>query len=250
MAAGHSRGLRSTGIVLGEVLVMTGPQVRAVAGGDGFRTGRADREQVIEALKAAFVHGRLTKAEFDIRAGLALSARTHADLSALTADIPAVPFVPPARTPARASTLTRRQPLAKASAGSGLCAVIAVAARWAVGHFDPGGVGPNPQHYLAPPFILLFFLAVLAALGILVAGVAASVNQRRSRRQPPWPGPGGRALDGERPEMIVRRAAPPGRSTGEDRADLRAHQSQQRRRHVYARAGRAPGGATAAPGAA
>jgi hypothetical protein len=236
--------------VLGKVLAMTGPQDRAAAGGDQLRAGHADREQVIEALKASFVHGRLTKAEFDTRAGLALAARTHADLSALTADIPAVPFVPPAPAPARPPALARRRPLAKAAAGSGLCVVIAFAARWAVGHFDPGGVGPNPEHYLAPPFILLFFLAVFAALGILVAGVAASVNQRRSRRQPPRPGPGGRALDGERPGAIVRRAVPPGRATGEDRAELRAHQPQQRRRHVAARAGRAAGGATAAPGAA
>jgi hypothetical protein len=49
-----------------------------------------------------------------------------------------------------------------------------------VGHFDPGGIGPNPEHYLAPPFILLFFLALSAALGILVAGVAVSVKQRRT----------------------------------------------------------------------
>jgi hypothetical protein len=130
------------------------------------------------------VHGRLTKAEFDTRAGQALSARTCADLSALTAGIPAVPFAPPAPALARASAPARRWPLAKAAAGSGLCLAIAVAARGAVDHFDPGGAGPNPQHYLAPPFILLAFLAVLAALGILVAGVAASVNQRRSRRQP------------------------------------------------------------------
>ena len=42
----------------------------------------------IEALKTAFVHGRLTKAELDARAGQALSARTYADLAALTTDIP------------------------------------------------------------------------------------------------------------------------------------------------------------------
>lgn len=52
-----------------KVLVMTGPQDRAAAGGDRLRAGHADREQVIEALKAAFVHGRLTKAEFDTREG-------------------------------------------------------------------------------------------------------------------------------------------------------------------------------------
>jgi hypothetical protein len=232
------------------VLVMTGPQGLAAAGGDGRRAGRADREQVIEALKAAFVHGRLTKAEFDTRAGQALSARTYVELSALTADIPALPSGLPAPDLAWQSGLARRRPLATAATGSGLSVVVAVVARWAVGHFDPGGVGPNPQHYLAPPFILLFFLAVFAAIGMLVAGVAASVNQRRSRRQPPRPGPAGRALDGGRPGVIIRRAVRRGRATGEDRADLRAHQPQQRRRHVPARAVRAPGGATAAPGAA
>jgi hypothetical protein len=230
---------------------MTGPQDRAVAGGDRLKAGHADREQVIEALKTAFVHGRLTKAEFDTRAGQALSARTYADLSALTADIPPASFGPPATAPARPPAQARRWPLAKAAAGSGLCLAVAVAARGAVAHFDPSGAGPNPQHYLAPPFILLAFLALLAALGILVAGVAAAVNQRRSRRQsPPRPGPGGRALDGERPGGTGHRQLLSGPHAGKNRADLRAHQPQQRRRHVSARAGRAPGGASAAPGAA
>jgi hypothetical protein len=42
---------------------------------------------VIGVLKAAFVRGRLTKDEFDTRAGHALTARSHADLAALTADL-------------------------------------------------------------------------------------------------------------------------------------------------------------------
>ena len=136
---------------------MTGPQERQAPGGDRLRAGHADREQVIEALKDAFVHGRLNKAEFDTRAGQALSARAYADLSALTVDIPAVPTVAPTPSPARRPSLARRRPLATAAAGSGLCVAIAFGARWAVGHFDPGGVGPNPEHYLAPPFIFLFF---------------------------------------------------------------------------------------------
>jgi hypothetical protein len=47
-----------------------------------------EREQVIGALKAAFVQGRLTKAEFDARVGQALTSPTHAELAAMTADIP------------------------------------------------------------------------------------------------------------------------------------------------------------------
>jgi hypothetical protein len=48
---------------------------------------QVDREQVLDALKAAFVQGRLTKDEFDQRVGQVLAA--YAELDALTADIPA-----------------------------------------------------------------------------------------------------------------------------------------------------------------
>jgi len=47
------------------------------------------REQVIAALQAAFVQGRLTKKEFDLRVSRALAM--YAELDALTADIPAAP---------------------------------------------------------------------------------------------------------------------------------------------------------------
>ncbi len=68
-----------------------------------FRASHADREQVIEALKAAFVQDRLTKDEFDARVGRAFTSRTGAELAALIADIPVglVAALPP-RTPARA----------------------------------------------------------------------------------------------------------------------------------------------------
>ena len=65
---------------------------RAVgAGGRSFsyvRASHADREQVIDVLKAAFVQGRLAKDELDLRLGRVLASRTYADLSALTADLP------------------------------------------------------------------------------------------------------------------------------------------------------------------
>jgi DUF1707 SHOCT-like domain len=81
---------------------MTGPQDPAAAGGDRLWAGHADREQVIEALKDAFVHGRLTKDELDLRVSQALASRTYAELGALTTDIPAglTTAEPPA--PARA----------------------------------------------------------------------------------------------------------------------------------------------------
>jgi hypothetical protein len=52
------------------------------------RVSHLDREHTAEVLKAAFVQGRLTKDEFDLRVGQALAAQTVADLTALTADLP------------------------------------------------------------------------------------------------------------------------------------------------------------------
>jgi hypothetical protein len=53
------------------------------------RASDADREQVIDVLKAAFVQGLLTKDELSTRAGQALASRTNAELAVITADIPA-----------------------------------------------------------------------------------------------------------------------------------------------------------------
>jgi hypothetical protein len=70
------------------------------------RASDADREQVIDTLKAAFVHGHLTRDELGRRAGQALVSRTYAELTAVTAGIPArltggQPPLKPARLPAR-----------------------------------------------------------------------------------------------------------------------------------------------------
>ncbi len=54
----------------------------------GLRASHADREWVIGVLKAAFVQGRLTKDEFDLRVSEAFAARTCAGLRVLMADIP------------------------------------------------------------------------------------------------------------------------------------------------------------------
>jgi hypothetical protein len=150
----------------GEVPVMTRPQGPAAAGSDRLRAGHADREQVIETLKDAFVYGRLTRDELDARAIRALAARTCADLAALTADIPAGPV---AAGPARPAAPVRRQPLAKAAAGSGSCLIIAVAAVRVAFIVDPGA-RPTPYQDWAAPMMLLAFLAVVAALGILGTG--------------------------------------------------------------------------------
>jgi hypothetical protein len=59
------------------------------ADGGHLRASDADRERVVDALKVAFVQGRLTKGELARRAGHALESRTYADLAGATAGIPA-----------------------------------------------------------------------------------------------------------------------------------------------------------------
>ena len=86
--------------------MITGPEEGAAAGRGHLRAAHADREHVIDMLKAAFVQGRLTKGELDARAGQAFTARTYAELAALTAGIPAGP--PAARQPRQAARLENR----------------------------------------------------------------------------------------------------------------------------------------------
>ena len=86
---------------------MAGPgdEIAAGTGGRGhLRASHADREQVIGILEAAFVQGRLTRDELDLRTGQALVSRTYAELAALTADIPAGLTTEKPPTPARAGS--------------------------------------------------------------------------------------------------------------------------------------------------
>lgn len=69
---------------------MAGPWFPRATGGRGrgrLRASDADREQVIDALKVAFVQGCLTKDELDTRMGLAFVSRTYAELAPITADL-------------------------------------------------------------------------------------------------------------------------------------------------------------------
>jgi hypothetical protein len=81
--------------------VTTGPADGRAARPGRMRASHADREQVVSALKTAFVQGRLAKEELDTRVGQALAARTHAELAMITDDIPAGLAVPVVVGPAR-----------------------------------------------------------------------------------------------------------------------------------------------------
>jgi hypothetical protein len=199
---------------------------------------------VINTLKDAFVHGRLTKDELDTRAGQALAARTYADLAALIADIPPAPAAGPARPPAPA----RDRPLARAAAKWGSFLIITAATIWAAFLSDPDGPGPHAHHLWAAKMLVLAYLAALAALGLFWYRADISREQSRSRGQPPRRGPVGHALEGEWRGGTGHDPAPPGPRTDPARAGLRAHQPRQHRQHIPVRAGRAPRGVRPVPG--
>jgi hypothetical protein len=139
----------------------------AAAGRGRLRASHADREHVLDVLKAAFVQGRLTEDEFDMRVGQTFASRTNAELASLTADIPAgLIGVQPLRKPAPAEAPHPQNKVVNSCA----CAVLAVLALGAA--LVIGNVG-------------LFFVFVVAILGILfvVGGrMAYSSHKKRSTR--------------------------------------------------------------------
>ena len=86
------------------------------------RASDADREQVIDTLKAAFVQGWLTRDQLGARAGQALLSRTYAELAAATDGIPARPagvVGPPALPAGRV-----RKPAGKKVAAWAACVIL------------------------------------------------------------------------------------------------------------------------------
>jgi Domain of unknown function (DUF1707) len=209
------------------------------------RASHADRERVIDALKTAFVHGRLTRDELGARTGRALAARTCAELVAVTADIPPAPAAAgPARPPAPA----RRRPLARAAAKSGICLIIMAAAIGAWLIADPEGSGLD--HSVAQLMLALAACAMWAALGIMGYAVLTTWEDRSSRGQPPpRPGPGCRALEAEQSSGTGHGPALPPDRPDQTRADLRTHRSRPGRQHSSGRSARAPHGTRPVPDA-
>src|ERR1700730_10517304 len=61
----------------------------AAVGEMATRASDRERDAVVQRVQDAFAEGRLNDDEFDERSRAALTARTHADLDALLADLPA-----------------------------------------------------------------------------------------------------------------------------------------------------------------
>jgi hypothetical protein len=126
----------------------------AAAGHRRLLASHADREQVIDQLKAAFVQDRLTRDEFDVRVGLAFTSRTNAELAALTADIPAgLTAAQPLRKPARVHS---RPSVNRAVTGTA-CMIVAAQAGMAAALLAGSG---------AAVFFMVMFTLIGAAVAI------------------------------------------------------------------------------------
>lgn len=109
-----------------------GPGDRGAAGATGrgrLRACDADREQVIDILKAAFVRGWLTRDQLGVRTGQALVSRTYADLAAVTDGIPARlnGVVGPSAAPVRRARKPVSKPVSKKVAPWAACVLIPAA---------------------------------------------------------------------------------------------------------------------------
>lgn len=102
-------------------------EIAAGAGRDShLRVSHADRDQVIDVLKAAFVQGRLTKDELEARVGQAFAVPTRAELAAVTAHIPVGPDLVQPPKPAGGQPQRPRNRAANRAVKSGVCAITAV----------------------------------------------------------------------------------------------------------------------------
>ena len=145
-------------------------QMPAAAARVHLRASRADREQVVSILKAAFVQGRLGKDEFDLRVGHAFGSRTYAELAAVTADLPAGSATAKRSQPARAQDEPMRRPgrmIALAAISLAAAAVTAVALATAAAPGRPAAIAPVRPATV--PHQFSSFIAY-AAFGWLPAG--------------------------------------------------------------------------------
>jgi hypothetical protein len=145
----------------------------AAAGGRGggdLRASHADREQVIDTLKVAFVQGRLTQDELNARTGQVYAARTYTELAEVTADIPAeLTRARPPRHPWRATKVSWLVVYALILPG-----LVTLAAL-------PGGPAPTTGTEVATWSAVVY--AIFWILGVYV--MIASRRAKHSGGQPP-----------------------------------------------------------------
>jgi hypothetical protein len=145
------------------------------------RASHGDREQVIEVLKAAFVHGRLDKDEFDLRVGRALASRTYADLTALTADIPA------RLTTARPPRLAR-EPASKKKKATAALACMTSALLAGVFTVPPLPDGKLPEMSVIVAIFVLFGIVGIGWFLLLHAWLEDRAARQSTQGLPPGDG--------------------------------------------------------------
>lgn len=161
-------------------MVGPGDETGVSAGGESrLPSTLAGRDQVIAALKTAFVQGRLTKDEFELRLGQALTI--YAQLDALTADIPAAPpaFTPPAEAARQAANKKMIQQGTVGVAGlTFLLDAVLVIPR-------------NPVLGVVAGILLTVFVTVLTAGFLTLLSWAMDRRSGTQSAQAPPPGAGG-----------------------------------------------------------
>jgi len=141
------------------------------------RASDADRDRAIEALKVAFVQGRLDKHEFDARVGRVFVSRTYLELTAVTADIPPAP----ARSrPLPADRLPTQRPPVSRSVKSGLTVIAAgtalAASVWTIALITQNATA-----------LLLAMTITVAYAGTLLLGSSVmldTLSRKRTRARP------------------------------------------------------------------
>jgi len=216
---------------------MTEPGDTGAPGDRGrMRAAHADRERVVEVLKAAFVQGRLDKDELDTRVGQAFASRTYAELAAVTADIPAEPA--PRQLPRMQNRTSRSRPFRNGFILSGASLSIAAVAVLSA------SILPGAARGL---IMMAAFIIIAVVPAIMMTSVATAWDQRRSRSRgqlPPRPRQGGRGREARPPGRAGPDPALPGDRPDQTRADLRSDRPQP------GRSCRAPRGVRPVPGAA
>jgi hypothetical protein len=152
----------------------------AVAG--RLRASDAEREQVVVLLQVAFAERLLTREEFGERIAGALTARTHADLAALTAGIPAktVAAPRPSAAPARA-----RRPLSRRTV-TGAWTLVTLAVMVTDAALTGNEAGPTAG------LSLLFIVAFVVAFVSWLYAVSVHRGDAAAGQPPAGPARGGR----------------------------------------------------------
>jgi hypothetical protein len=180
-------------------MVGPGDERTRIEGRSYVRASHADRERVIEELKAAFIQGRLDKDELDLRVGKVFASRTYADLNTLTADLPVRPATPQPPVPApELDSTPAREPDARKAVKAWACAAIALpgmAAGLAL-------IGPGTAISLNLISLLMFVCVVTGPVMFLVLLHSWVENHTGGKSSPERPAGPGVEPAGDVPEIL------------------------------------------------